>query len=114
MKTIIIVAVLLISLPAHATTIIFADGTQWIGTFELPNQFSAIIGECVHPLDCLHNDQVETGLGPFIADTTIGFEIIGTQRELHGIADGVRFWQTNNGFDSVPIRTGHYCVVSPY
>jgi hypothetical protein len=57
-------------------------------------KFSAIIGECVHPLDCLYSDQVETGLGPFIADTTIGFEIIGTQRELHGIADGVRFWQT--------------------
>jgi hypothetical protein len=113
MKMIIIVVSLLISASTYATTIIFTDGQQWIGTLE-PNPpfvplFSAIIGECANPLDCLYNDQVETGLGPFIADITIGFEIIGQHgAELHGIADGLRTWQTNNGFDTLPIRNGHY------
>ena len=30
--------------------------------------------------------------------------------EMHAIA-GLRFWQTDNGFDVQPERTGVYCVV---
>ena len=65
MKTITLAtALLLLALAtrANATTIIFNDGHQWIGTLE-PNPpfafplFSVFIGECVRSVDCLYNGQ---------------------------------------------------------
>jgi len=133
MKTIIIAAMLLLSTTAYATPtpfVLFDEGEPinplttttpwpghylWVGTIDpsLPGPFfgfSALIGKCQKPANCVYSGLLE-GLGGFTVDSTIGFEVIGTQGEMHGIADGYRYWQTNNGFDSVPFRFGRYCVV---
>jgi PEP-CTERM motif len=133
MKTIIIAAILLLATAAHATPtvlVLFDEGeplnantasTPWPGhylwtgsvDFSAPNPaftFLALIGKCQNPTNCIYNDLLE-GIGGFTANTTIGFEIIGNAGEIHGIADGYRYWQTNNGLDSQELRFGRYCVV---
>ena len=92
MKTIIIALLLLFTATAEAApiaTILFDEGEPsnplttatpwpghylWTGAFDLatPFGFSALIGHCQNPINCIYNDPLE-GFNGFITNSTIGF-----------------------------------------